>query len=209
MTELHSNGQHEAYLAQLLNPQFAGAQMNPGLFNTLGGGAFGGVGGTIPNIANQTQNPWAQNPWAMQNVPQGTAQWPQLFGQQTFGQQAPNPVQSLAAIQLAQQVAARQLAQALQNAQALQALQQQAAQQQVVQQYLQNQGPQQQWGQAGFGQPTPFGYGGNIGQFGGGTGMQNLINQALQQQSQQQALQQFINYLAATQGGQFRYGLAA
>jgi hypothetical protein len=187
MTELHSNGNYEAYLAQLFNPAAGGAQFNPGAF---GGGVGAGYGG-LPN-ANANMAASLQNPWAAQNLSQSNGLWPQ---QQQ--QQMQNPAQALAAVQIAQQIAARQAVQAIQCAQALQ---------QIVQHLV-----TQQWTQQAIGSQAQFGQGlggvfgaGQIGQgglqnYGWGT-QQNAINQALQQLAQ---------YLATQQQGQFRYGLAA
>jgi hypothetical protein len=206
MPELHPNGNYEAYLAQLFNPLAGGAQFNPGVWNTIGGGGIGtGLGGlgagTVPNMSTLLQTPWStQNPQQMNAV------WPQ--------QQQQNPAQTLPAIQLAQHIATKQAAQAIQYAQALQALQQ-LVQNLATQQAI---GPQGQY-QAQFGQGIGGAYG--IGQIGYGLaqpyglGMQNpLQQQALQQQMlqqqilQQQVLQQLAQYLASQQP-QFRYGLAA
>ena len=216
MTELQSNGNYESYLAQLFNPQMAGGNFNPAFFNPQ----IGGPGNNLAANAGafSAQNPWAmQNPWALQqNLPQVNAPWTQ---------QGQGAAQNLATLQAAQQVAARHAAQAIQNAQVLQQLQQQA-----LYQLMQTQGQQSgQYGQLGqYGQnplqqnplqaltqnlgghhtigANPFGLG--YGQP-NGFSTQNVINQLLQQQAQQQALQQLINALAATQGGQYRYGMAA
>src|SRR5882672_274905 len=78
MPELHPNGNYEAYLAQLFNPLAGGAQFNPGVLGTIGGGGigtgFGGLGaGTVPNMSTLLQTPWAtQNPQQQMN-----AVWPQ------------------------------------------------------------------------------------------------------------------------------------
>lgn len=121
MPELHSNGSYDPYLAQLFNP-LGGAQFNPGLYGAAGAngiGGWGGIGaGAVPNLAGQAQSPLgAQSPWGVQSP--FSALYPAV-------QPASNPVQSLIAIQLAQQIVARQAAQAIQCAQALQILLQQA-----------------------------------------------------------------------------------
>ena len=210
MPELHSNGNYDAYLAQLFNPAGAG-QFNPGTFGP-GMGGFGGVGAGGLNPAG------TQSPWAAQNLSQANGLWPQ--------QQAPSPAQSLAAIQIAQQTAARHAIHAVQCAQALQQIAQHLATQQQASgwqpQFGQSQPGQFGQGQSGLGQlglgqfgPGQFGQGvggpfgaGQIGQmtpqFNGSTG-QNPFNQALQQQ----ALLQLAQYLANQQQGQFRYGMAA
>jgi hypothetical protein len=192
MPDVHSNGNYEAYLAQLFNPLAGGAQFNPAVSGAIGGGGigtgFGGLGaGMIPNMAAPLQNPWAA-----QNLPQLNALWPQL--------QMQNSAQSLPAIQLAQQVAARQAMQAIQSAQALQALQQ-LVQNLAAQQAMGSQG------QFGHGMGGAFGagqIGQGLAQF-HGLGPQHMINQLLQHQ----VLQQLAQYLATQQPGQFRYGLAA
>jgi hypothetical protein len=189
MPELHTNGNYDAYLAQLFNPATAG-QFNSGMFGP-GVGGYGGLGaGAIPNPAA------TQSPWATQNLSATNGLWPQ--------QQGPNPAHSLAAIQIAQQIAARHALHAIQCAQALQ----QVAMQQWTQQPM---GWQPQFGQFSQG---PFGQGvSNLfgaGQFGqtpqlyGWAGQQNPLQQALQQQAMLQLAQQL-----AQQPGQFRYGMAA
>ncbi len=176
---LQSDGNYEAYLAQMFNPLAGGSQFNPGFAMGGGNAGFGGVGaGTM-------------NSWGNQYSPQSQSGglWPQ--------QQVQNP----AAAQITQQIAARQAAQAIQHAQAVHALKhlvhQLAAQSQA--QLAQAQfGPQAQSGSAlGYGLGNIFAAG-QIGQapqtYGVGTqnliNQQNPINQALQQQLQQQALQQ-------------------
>jgi len=200
MTELHTNGNYEGYLAQLFNPAAVGGQFNPGVFGPVGSGGigagYGGLGaggaGTLPNAAFAPQNPWAQN------LSQLNMLWPQ--------QQATNPVQS--AVQAAQHIAAKQAVHAIQCAQALQQIVQHLAAQQFAQQAM---GWQPQFGQGQFGQGMGGAFGaGQIGQpipqspipqsYGWGT--QNPINQALQQQ----AAQQLGQYLASQQPGQFRHG---
>jgi hypothetical protein len=192
MTELHTNGNYEGYLAQLFNSAAVGGQFNPGVFGPVGSGGigagYGGLGaGGVPNAAFAPQNPWAQN------LSQLNMLWPQ--------QQATNPVQS--AVQAAQHIAARQAVYAIQCAQALQQIVQHLAAQQFAQQAM---GGQPQFGQFGQGQPQLGAVGaGQIGQaipqsYGWGT--QNPINQALQQQ----AAQQLGQYLASQQPGQFRHG---
>jgi hypothetical protein len=161
MTELHTNGNYEAYLAQLFNPAAVSGQFNPGVFGPSGSGgigtAYGGVGaGAFPNAAVPSQNPWAALNFSQPNA---------LWQQQTL-----NPVQS--AIQAAQQIAAKQVVHAIQCAQALQQIAQQLAVQQSAQQPM---GWQQQFGQ---GQP----------QF--GQGMSALQQQPIQQLAQYLASQQ-------------------
>ena len=193
MAELHTNGNYEAYLAQLFNPLAGGVVGSP-----LAGGGFGGIGtgtgpGTTANMAALLQNPWAA-----QSLPQANAFWPQQPPQYS--------AQSLPAMQIAQQVAARQAVQAIQQAQAQQALQQ-LVQSLAAQQWAQLAvSPQAQFGHGQFGHGIGggFGTGQGLAQF-YGPGTQNLVNQALQQQ----VLQQLAQYLAAQQLGQFRYGLAA
>jgi len=199
---LQSDGNYEAYLAQMFNPMAGGSQFNQGFSSAMGGGnaGFGGIG------AGTT------NPWGAQNSPQSQLGgfWPQ--------QQMQNP----AAVQIAQQNAARQAAQAIQHAQAVHALKQ-------LVHNLAAQSQAQLGAQAQFGSPFGYGFGnpfgaGQIGQVpqGYGLGTQNPINQALQQQAlqqqlqqqaaqqqlqqqvmQQQALQQLAQYLASQQP---RYG---
>ena len=211
MPELHPNGNYEAYLAQLFNPLAGGTQFNPGVLGTIGGAGFGGLGtGTIPNMTTLLQSPWAT-----QNPQQLSALWPQQQLQQQQQQQQQNPAQTLPAIQLAQHIATKQAAQAIQYAQALQALQQLvqnlATQQAIGQQtqFGQGIGGAYGFGQVGHGFAQPY-----------GLGMQNPINQSLQQQAlqqqmlqqqilQQQLLQQLAQYMASQQQPQFRYGLAA
>jgi hypothetical protein len=200
MPELHTNGNYEAYLAQLFNPATVGSQFNPGVFGPVGSGGigagYGGLGaGAVPNIAVPPQGPWAA-----QNLSQLNALWPQ--------QSAPIPVQS--AVQIAEQIAARQAVHAIQCAHALQQIVQHLAAQQLPQQAM---GWQPQFGQ---GQGLQFGQGmggafgaGQIGQpipQSYGLGMQNPINQALQQQAIQQLAQYLAQYLASQQPGQFRHG---
>ena len=141
MPELHSNGSYDPYIAQLFNSLGGGAQFNPALYGAAGangiGGAWGTLGaGAIPGLAAQPQNAWAaQNPLA--------ALSPAV-------QQGPNPVQTVVAIQLAQQIVARQATQAIQCVQALQTLLQQALSQIA--------GPQGQFGLSQVGL-NPFGIG--------------------------------------------------
>jgi hypothetical protein len=178
MPELHSNGSYDPYIAQMFNPLVGGA------WGTLGAGA-------IPGLAAQPQSPLgAQTPWAYQN---GVGQNP--LGQTPLGalnplvQQGPNPVQSLVAIQVAQQIVAKQAAHAFQCAQALQAILQQALSQLAA--------PQAQFGAGQFG-PGQIG----PGQIGPG-------QIGLGQFGQGQPLQQLMQYLAMQQPAPFRYGLAA
>jgi hypothetical protein len=206
MSELHSNGNYEAYLAQLFNPATAGGQFNPGAFGPPGAGGglgagYGGLSAGAPNAIGAQQSPWAQqNPFAQQNLSQMNGLWPQ--------QQTPHLAHALAAVQIAQQIAARNAVHAIQCAQALQ----QIAQHSTAQQGQQGMGGQPQFGKGQLGQGQ-FGQG--IGGFGAGQigqpnpqflgWAQNPINQALQQH----ALLQLAQYLATQQPGQYRYGLAA
>ena len=138
MPELHSNGSYDPYIAQLFNSLGAGAQYNPALYGAAGANGIGGAWGTLgagatSGLAAQPQIPWApQNPLA--------ALTPAV-------QQGPNPVQSLVAIQVAQQIVAKQAAQAIQCVQALQTLLQQALSQVA--------GPQGQLGLGQFAQGQP------------------------------------------------------
>jgi len=186
MPELHSNGNYEAYLAQLFNPVSGGTQFNPGGLGSIGGSGIGtGFGGTVPNVSTLLQSPWATQNSQQQNPQQLSGLWPV--------QQ--NPLQSLPAIQLAQHIAAKQAMQALQCAQALQQL-------------VQNTVQQSQFGQGigGYGYPPqPWGTQSPINPL----QQQALQQQMLQQQiMQQQVLQQLAQYLASQQQPQYRYGLA-
>lgn len=190
MPELfQTDGNYEAYLAQLFNPLASGAQFNPGGLGGIGTG-IGGLGtGAVPNLG-LLQNPWGTPyPQQSQYPQQLSAIWPQQ-----------NP--------LAQQIAARQAMQVVQHAQAVQALKQLvhnlAMQSQInAQTQLGGYGVGGLYGQIGQGLPQGF-----------GLGIQNPITQALQQQQlqqqmlQQQALQQIAQYLATQQPSPFRYGLA-
>lgn len=160
MPELQSNGSYDPYIAQLFNSLGGGAPPNPALYGSTGANGIGGAWGTfgagaIPALGAQPQTPWAfQNPLAALN--------PAV-------QQAPNPVQSLVAIQVAQQIVAKQAAQAIQCVQALQTLLQQALSQIAGPQAQFGpgqfaQGPQQQTLQQlmqylAMQQPAPFRYG--------------------------------------------------
>ena len=152
MPELHSNGSYDPSIAQLFNSIGGGAQFNPALYGVTGANGIGGGWGTfgagaVPGLTAQPQHPWAAlNPAT---------------------QQAPNPVQSLVAIQFAQQIIAKQAAQAIQCVQALQILLQQA-----LSQVAATQGP------VGLGQV-------GLGQFG-----QAPQQQPLQQLMQYLAMQQ-------------------
>src|SRR5260370_39788213 len=98
---LQSDGNYEAYLAQMSNPLAGGSQFNPGFAMGGGNAGFGGVGaGTM-------------NPWGSQYSPQSQSAgglWPL--------QQAQNP----ATAPITQQIAARQPRQAIQHAHAQHAL---------------------------------------------------------------------------------------
>jgi len=187
MPELQTDGNYEAYLAQLFNPLTAGTQFNPGVFGTIGGGFASGIGG-IGGIP--TMNPLQQTTWPTQSPQQWNTLWPQ--------QQAQYP-QSQQAIQLAQQIAARQAMQAIQQAQAVQALKQ-LAQTQAVQQYP--------YGYGSF-QGVPYGQHPLAQMF-----QQTQPQQMLQQVLQQQALQQLAQCLAGQQltpypqQTPYRYGFA-
>ena len=181
MPELHSNGTYDPYIAQMFNPLVGGA------WGTLGAGA-------IPGLATPPPSPMgAQTPWAYQNgVGQNPLAQSPLGALNPTSQQGPNPVQSLAAIQVAQQIVAKQAAHAIQCAQALQVILQQALSQLAA--------PQTQFGGGQIG-AGPFG----PGQFGPG---QFGLGQFGQGQPQQ-PLQQLMQYLAMQQPSPFRYGLAA
>ena len=198
MPELfQTDGNYEAYLAQLFNPLASGAQFNPGGLGSLGIG-IGGLGaGTVPGMAGLLQNPWmTQYPQQLQYPQPLNALWPQ---QQLNPLAQQNP--------FAQQIAAKQAMQVIQHAQAVQALKQLvhnlATQSQLNAQAQLGYGTGGLYGQIGQGIPQSY-----------GIGTQNPIGQALQQQAlqqqmlQQQCLQQIAQYLATQQPTQFRYGLA-
>lgn len=192
MPELHTNGNYEAYVAQLLNPAVAGNPFNPAAFNLAANGATGagyGFGnGQSPALLQQ-------NPWAQQGLAPSNGVWPQ--------QQMGNHAQSLIAIQAAQQIAARHAVYALQCAQALQQIAHHLMAQQWTQQGMAG---LQQPGQSQFGQ-SQFGPQFGVGPIGPaippiyGWGQQNPFAPGGQQ---------FAQYLANQQmPQQFRYGLVA
>jgi hypothetical protein len=201
MPELHSNGIHEAYLAELFNPMAGGVGLNSGV----------GIGGA--GIGPQT--PWM---YPQQTFPQ------QYLQQQASPLNAPWTQQPTQAGGIVQQIAAKQAVQAIQLSNVLQALQQIvhtiAVHQQHLVQALVTYAAQPQPGAYGTQTPftqtpftqgplmsggfgtTPFGAG--IGQ---GLGVQTPgVSQALQHQ----AVQQLLQYLGVQQPQTpFRYGMAA
>lgn len=202
MPELHSNGIHEAYLAELFNPMAGGAAFNSGV----------GIGGA----ATGAQTPW-MSAYPQQAFPQ---QSPSAFAQPNTPW-AQQPTQTGAIVQ---QIAAKQAVQAFQLSHVLQALQQIvhtiAVQQQHLVQALVGYAAQSQPGAYGTQTPfaqspfaqSPFTSGGLFGAapFGSTTGqIPGAQNPGVSQALQQQAMQQLLQYLGVQQPlTPFRYGTA-
>ncbi|HEY2480928.1 MAG TPA: hypothetical protein VGI30_01860 [Caulobacteraceae bacterium] len=203
MPELHSNGIHEAYLAELFNPMAGGVGYNSGV--GIGGA---GIGPQTPWMSTYPQQAFPQ--LSSQVFPQLNAPWTQ------------QPTQTGAIVQ---HIAAKQAVQAIQLSQVLQALQQIvhtiAVQQQHLVQALVSYVAQPQLGAFGTQTPfaqspisqTPFTSGGQFGTtpFGAGIGqVPGLQTQGVSQALQHQAMQQLLQYLGVQQPQTpFRYGMAA
>jgi hypothetical protein len=199
MPELHSNGIHEAYLAELFNPMAGGAAFNSG----VGIGAAG-IGSQTPWMSTYPQQAFPQQTLSQPGFPQLNTPWAQP------------PIQTGAIVQ---QIAAKQAVQAIQLSSVLQALQQIvhtiAVHQQHLVQALVSYAGQAQPGAYGTQTPfapSPFTTGGLFGAtpFGSAIGqVPGVQTPGVSQALQQQAMQQLLQYLGVQQPQTpFRYGMA-